>query len=77
MIDGMKLVVLGGTVETARRVASSGWCVPLPSVVLNTRRYCSPATVLRTSSSSSSPFQVPLHKLYASLSDSSPDTPAR
>ena len=27
MIDGMKLVVLGGTVETARRVASSGWCV--------------------------------------------------
>ncbi|KAI0088120.1 P-loop containing nucleoside triphosphate hydrolase protein [Irpex rosettiformis] len=25
MIDGMKLVVLGGTVETARRVASSGW----------------------------------------------------
>ncbi len=27
MIDGMKLVVLGGTVETARRVASSGWYV--------------------------------------------------
>ncbi|KAI0076144.1 P-loop containing nucleoside triphosphate hydrolase protein, partial [Panus rudis PR-1116 ss-1] len=25
MIDGMKLVVLGGTVETARRMASSGW----------------------------------------------------
>lgn len=29
MIDGMKLVVLGGTVETARRVASSGWYVPV------------------------------------------------
>ncbi|KAI0929840.1 hypothetical protein AcV5_006699 [Taiwanofungus camphoratus] len=28
MIDGVKLVVLGGTVETARRVASSGWYVP-------------------------------------------------
>ena len=28
MIDGMKLVVLGGTVETARRVASSGWYAP-------------------------------------------------
>ncbi|KAI0731641.1 hypothetical protein C8Q72DRAFT_821845 [Fomitopsis betulina] len=25
VIDGMKLVVLGGTVETARRMASSGW----------------------------------------------------
>ncbi|CAL1706133.1 unnamed protein product [Somion occarium] len=25
MIDGMKLVVLGGTVETARRMASTGW----------------------------------------------------
>ncbi|OCH91708.1 P-loop containing nucleoside triphosphate hydrolase protein [Obba rivulosa] len=25
VVDGMKLVVLGGTVETARRVASSGW----------------------------------------------------
>lgn len=25
MIDGVKLVVLGGTVETARRMASSGW----------------------------------------------------
>lgn len=25
MIDGMKLVMLGGTVETARRMASSGW----------------------------------------------------
>ena len=30
MIDGMKLVVLGGTVETARRVASSGWYAPSP-----------------------------------------------
>ena len=28
VVDGMKLVVLGGTVETARRVASSGWSVP-------------------------------------------------
>ena len=27
MIDGVKLVVLGGTVETARRMASSGWYV--------------------------------------------------
>lgn len=25
VIDGMKLIVLGGTVETARRMASSGW----------------------------------------------------
>jgi len=25
MVDGVKLVVLGGTVETARRMASSGW----------------------------------------------------
>ncbi|KAG8678947.1 hypothetical protein FRC09_019396, partial [Ceratobasidium sp. 395] len=25
MVDGMKLVVLGGTVETARRVSSSAW----------------------------------------------------
>ena len=25
VIDGMKLVVLGGTVETARRVSSSAW----------------------------------------------------
>ena len=30
MIDGMKLVVLGGTVETARRVASSGWYALFP-----------------------------------------------
>ncbi|KAF9241862.1 hypothetical protein BU15DRAFT_87086 [Melanogaster broomeanus] len=29
VIDGMKLVVLGGTVETARRVSSSAWCVSL------------------------------------------------
>lgn len=29
MVDGVKLVVLGGTVETARRMASSGWYVPL------------------------------------------------
>ena len=37
MIDGMKLVVLGGTVETARRMASSGWYVvatPTPLPVL-------------------------------------------
>jgi hypothetical protein len=25
VIDGMRLVVLGGTVETARRVSSSAW----------------------------------------------------
>ena len=25
VVDGAKLVVLGGTVETARRLASSGW----------------------------------------------------
>ncbi|KAF8875879.1 hypothetical protein CPB84DRAFT_1647874, partial [Gymnopilus junonius] len=29
VVDGMKLVVLGGTVETARRVSSSAWCVSL------------------------------------------------
>lgn len=28
VLDGMKLVVLGGTVETARRVSSSAWSVP-------------------------------------------------
>lgn len=35
MIDGMKLVVLGGTVETARRMASTGWYVVIycPSIV--------------------------------------------
>lgn len=27
MLDGMKLVMLGGTVETARRVSSSAWFV--------------------------------------------------
>ena len=27
VIDGVKLVVLGGTVETARRVSSSAWYV--------------------------------------------------
>ena len=27
VIDGMKLVVLGGTVETARRASSSAWYV--------------------------------------------------
>lgn len=32
VLDGMKLVVLGGTVETARRVSSSAWSVPLPSI---------------------------------------------
>lgn len=31
VIDGMKLVVLGGTVETARRVSSSAWYVPILS----------------------------------------------
>jgi len=25
VVDGMKLVVLGGTVETARRISSSAW----------------------------------------------------
>ncbi|KAF8196446.1 mycorrhiza-induced mitochondrial AAA ATPase BSC1 [Pholiota molesta] len=29
VVDGMKLVVLGGTVETARRVSSSAWSVSL------------------------------------------------
>lgn len=36
MIDGVKLVVLGGTVETARRMASSGWYVPLAPSALYT-----------------------------------------
>lgn len=31
VVDGMKLVVLGGTVETARRVSSSAWYVPRTS----------------------------------------------
>lgn len=30
VVDGMKLVVLGGTVETARRVSSSAWFVSFP-----------------------------------------------
>jgi len=30
VVDGMKLVVLGGTVETARRLSSSAWCVRPP-----------------------------------------------
>lgn len=30
MLDGMKLVMLGGTVETARRVSSSAWFVVFP-----------------------------------------------
>ncbi|TCD66316.1 hypothetical protein EIP91_001562 [Steccherinum ochraceum] len=34
MIDGVKLVVLGGTVETARRMASSGWSSFLNSFFL-------------------------------------------
>ena len=42
MIDGVKLVVLGGTVETARRMASSGWYAPLP--------YCSSIWVVLTCS---------------------------
>jgi chaperone BCS1 len=25
LVDGMKLVVLGGTVETARRISSTAW----------------------------------------------------
>jgi hypothetical protein len=29
IVDGVKLVVLGTTVETARRVSSSAWCVCL------------------------------------------------
>jgi chaperone BCS1 len=29
LVDGMKLVVLGGTVETARRISSTAWYVSL------------------------------------------------
>jgi chaperone BCS1 len=32
VVDGMKLVVLGGTVETARRMSSSAWSVLSPPV---------------------------------------------
>ena len=34
VVDGMKLVVLGGTVETARRMSSSAWSVVSPPVSL-------------------------------------------
>ena len=35
VVDGMKLVMLGGTVETARRVSSSAWyALHLPSSLL-------------------------------------------
>ncbi|KAG9099060.1 hypothetical protein FS749_002196 [Ceratobasidium sp. UAMH 11750] len=37
MIDGMKLVVLGGTVETARRVSSSAWSSFVNSFYLTAR----------------------------------------
>jgi chaperone BCS1 len=34
VVDGMKLVVLGGTVETARRMSSSAWQVITPHYYL-------------------------------------------
>jgi len=49
VVDGMKLVMLGGTVETARRVSSSAWYAP-PSLLL-------PSLL------SYPPLQVSLHKL--------------
>ena len=36
VVDGMKLVVLGGTVETARRVSSSAWYLPFLSLLVFT-----------------------------------------
>jgi hypothetical protein len=36
VLDGMKLVMLGGTVETARRVSSSAWSVPFAFLFLYT-----------------------------------------
>jgi hypothetical protein len=38
VVDGMKLVVLGGTVETARRMSSSAWQV-------TTLPYCYPSSL--------------------------------
>lgn len=44
MIDGMKLVVLGGTVETARRVSSSAWYVS--RLIAPTRQRLTPTQVV-------------------------------
>jgi mitochondrial chaperone BCS1 len=41
MVDGMKLVLLGGTVETARRVSSSAWYVFSSSFLPNSGPYSS------------------------------------
>ena len=44
VVDGMKLVVLGGTVETARRVSSSAWYV-LPFIQSGHHNLMSPFLV--------------------------------
>lgn len=41
IMDGMKLVVLGGTVETARRVSSSAWWVLRSCFLFGYRRIVS------------------------------------
>ena len=51
VVDGMKLVVLGGTVETARRVSSSAWCVCRCTPFLSCSLSSSPGPTLSTVSS--------------------------
>lgn len=49
VVDGMKLVVLGGTVETARRISSSAWSAHLlcsPHFVLSRLFISSPPGLL-------------------------------
>ena len=63
MIDGMKLVVLGGTVETARRVASSGWCALLALSPAEPQLIIASPCLRTCSTTPSSLLQVTLHKL--------------
>lgn len=53
MIDGMKLVVLGGTVETARRVASSGWYVLATHHLVSLTYLIIPHQLIRTCTTTS------------------------
>lgn len=47
VVDGMKLVVLGGTVETARRMSSSAWSViSPPATAAFSYKYMRPPKVL-------------------------------
>lgn len=52
VVDGMKLVVLGGTVETARRVSSSAWYVARCTHLQSTSLFSSLGLILSTVSRS-------------------------